>query len=176
MWMFMYSLFMPLTLKKRAKKATWNNFLCRSFLGGTRWAERFFSSSSVLQSPMQTADFAPRNGRGSAEEKRRWSTQLQAFSLLSKAPKGPGEMRYKLPVLTYAGDRVGTRWPLYVLTKISLTITLILIFPLSTMDGEQSWGQSFKSATLILQETGNTSFSPRSMNHQTSHSSCSIFR
>lgn len=73
-------------------------------------------SSNVLQSPMQVAGFAPRNGRGSVEKKRRWSAQLQAFSLLSRAPKGPGEMGYKLAVPTYTGDQAGTRWPLYALT------------------------------------------------------------
>lgn len=100
----------------------------QKLLRGTSWAECFFSSK-VLQSPMQMAGFAPRNGRGSVEE-----MKCTAFSLLSRAPKGSGERGYILAVLTYTDDQAGTRWPLYELTK---NITYINLNPYFS---PESWG------------------------------------
>lgn len=105
-----------------------------SFLGDTRGKKVYFSSI-MLQTPMQMADFTPRNGR-EVEEKRRRSTQLYAFLLLSRVPKGPGGMGYKLTALACAGDQAGTRWPLYVLTK---NITYNKLYSYFSLE-YQGWG------------------------------------
>lgn len=67
----MYSLFMPLTVKKGRQKWPHEIIFYAEASQEAQDEQKVFFSSNVLQSPVQMGDFAPRNGRGSAEEKRR---------------------------------------------------------------------------------------------------------
>lgn len=151
---FMYSLFMTLTVKKRGqkKRARWSYFLHRS-LAGTGWAKWVFilECASVLHA----------DGSICTKEWECWGKEMKCRALgfflafqSSRGTRGNWIWTACSDLRWWSGrDQVA-------LVCLNQKYHLIRIFPLSTGDREQSSGQPFQPATLIHMELGIPAFPP----------------
>lgn len=134
------------------KRARWSHFLCRSF-AGTRWAQWIFiiKCTSVLHA----------DGSVCTKEWECWRKEMKCralgFSLAFQSSRGTrGNW-------IWAGCSDLSWWSgrdQVALVCLNQKYHLILVFPLSTGDREQSWSQPSKPATLMHVEVGTPAFLP----------------